>query len=234
MPKSIRHSEKTVSNVDGVFMSADYLEKSSDAYPKNAKLLTGLVNEQKILIGLNVVYNVKEGVDHVAYRKNIARLVNRILEMNDKVNIVFFPFQSSYNRHNDLVFFRKEIYDQIMAKERVVMLDDLSVRNVLAYLKIVHAFVGMRYHSFIFGTMAQVPYIPVGYDEKVSNLIGEMKYPYYFDALNFDVEDILTALSEIIDDPDKIRTFLSSKDKDYQTKAADAKKLLLRLLDQLS
>ena len=128
------------------------------------------------VVGVNVLSDIPDWVDRTAYLTTMRTFVRDLLARGDFV--VFLPFQTDFNPHNDLAFIKKEIVPHIRQFKNYAVADDVDISNVVSYLQQMDVLVGMRFHSLLLATVAGTPFLAVAYDTKCWRFIEEINYSY--------------------------------------------------------
>lgn len=180
-------TRKIVRSVDGLFLNPDWKSVWRDA--------PIAIDRKKYerVIGVNVLSDIPDWIDRSTYIATIKQFVKTLLKRGDFV--VFVPFQTAFNPRNDLAFMRDTFHDIMRKYENQLLLEDVSIDHIQAYLRQCDVFVGMRFHSLLLCCVGTVPFVGLAYDMKCWRFIEEANYPYAMKLENLD-HDALVALCD--------------------------------------
>ncbi|GAJ04798.1 unnamed protein product, partial [marine sediment metagenome] len=144
-------------NSDPVFLLK---KKNINNVINSHPFIRGLINsDSRPLIGISVREYKGNGLDS---KRIFAQAADYLIE-NYKAKIIFFPFKFDEDVH-----ISKEIVSLMKNKAEVlkIKLEPEELLSVLSRLSLV---VGVRLHSIIFSSMANIPFIAFNYDPKVKH-----------------------------------------------------------------
>lgn len=150
----------------------------------------------KKIIGINVLSDIPDWVDRAAYIKTMQNVVTKLLDDNNY--LVFIPFQHRFNPRNDQKFTTEIFENVVKGRENYVILSEVPIDEVNAYLKACDLFVGMRFHSLLLSTVNQVPFVAVAYDTKCWRFIEESNYYFALKLEDLETEKLLSICEDAL------------------------------------
>lgn len=155
--------KKIRSGYDALFLDDYWL--ASDTPKKSAHPVT---------VGLNFLSDIPDWVDRGQYIESVVALIDHLTHQNCQVR--FLPFQVDFNQNNDLVFYNQIIRPKLQAPTRVMVVEELSIENVLQHYKDLDILVCMRLHAMILATATATPFLGIEYDTKCTRFLREINY----------------------------------------------------------
>jgi polysaccharide pyruvyl transferase CsaB len=153
-----------------------------------------------------------------------AQLADYLIEKY-KVKIVFLPF-----KFDDDVQVSEEILS-LMKNQADILKIKLEPEELISILSKFSLMIGVRLHSIIFSSMANLPFIAFKYDPKVKNFVAELGLSELLLELdNVSLEKIQEKIEYIRENKDRIKEILSEKVKDSKEKALINNDLVFKLL----
>jgi polysaccharide pyruvyl transferase CsaB len=188
------HSKKLLNNLGvskpSIYVNSDpvfLLKKKNIKHTiDNYSYIQELLNsDNRPLIGISVREYKSNGLDP---ERIFAQTADYLIE-NYKAKVIFFPF-----KHDEDVHISEKILS-LMKNKAEIFKTKLEPEELLSVLSRLSLVVGVRLHSIIFSSMANIPFIAFNYDPKVK----------YF------VEDL--GLSELLLEKDKDISFKNIQEK---------------------
>lgn len=153
-----------------------------------------------------------------------AQLADYLIEKY-KVKIVFLPF-----KFDDDVQVSEEILS-LMKNQADILKIKLEPEELISILSKFSLMIGVRLHSIIFSSMANLPFIAFKYDPKIKNFVAELGLSELLLELdNVSLEKIQEKIEYIRENKDRIKEILSEKVKDLKEKALINNNLVFKLL----
>jgi polysaccharide pyruvyl transferase CsaB len=153
-----------------------------------------------------------------------AQLADYLIEKY-KVKIVFLPF-----KFDDDVQVSEEILS-LMKNQADILKIKLEPEELISILSQLSLMIGVRLHSIIFSSMANLPFIAFKYDPKIKNFVAELGLSELLLELdNVSLEKIQEKIEYIRENKDRIKEILSEKVKDLKEKALINNNLVFKLL----
>jgi polysaccharide pyruvyl transferase CsaB len=153
-----------------------------------------------------------------------AQLADYLIEKY-KVKIVFLPF-----KFDDDVQVSEEILS-LMKNQADILKIKLEPEELISILSQLSLMIGVRLHSIIFSSMANLPFIAFKYDPKIKNFVAELGLSELLLELdNVSLEKIQEKIEYIRENKDRIKEILSEKVKDLKEKALINNDLVFKLL----
>lgn len=153
-----------------------------------------------------------------------AQLADYLIEKY-KVKIVFLPF-----KFDDDVQVSEEILS-LMKNQADILKIKLEPEELISILSQFSLMIGVRLHSIIFSSMANLPFIAFKYDPKIKNFVAELGLSELLLELdNVSLEKIQEKIEYIRENKDRIKEILSEKVKDLKEKALINNDLVFKLL----
>lgn len=140
-------------------------------------------------IGINVLSDIPDWVDREKYIDSMRRFVAQLCR--NGANVVFVPFQHTFNPRNDLAFTRENFGDLIERHANCTVLEGIPIDEISDCLRKCDVFVGMRFHSLLLSAANRVPFVAVAYDTKCWRFIEENDYPHAIELEKLETEALL-------------------------------------------
>ncbi len=118
-------------------------------------------------------------------RRNTERVINAVSgcinlldrKYKEKICFVFFPFAKTDSLIEDDVKMIKAIVNKAADKNSIIVLEhDNPIVYYFAIKHNVEKFIGMRYHSLIFSSIANTPFLAIPYENKVIEFLKNIGY----------------------------------------------------------
>ena len=208
-------------NSDPVFL----LKKTNithiiDNYPYIREMIN---SNDRPLIGVSVREYESNGSDS---KRILAQAADYLIE-NYKVKIIFLPFKFDEDVHvsEEILSLMKNQADILKAK-----LEPEELISILSRLSLV---VGVRLHSIIFSSMANIPFIAVNYDPKVKYFVEDLGLSELLLEIDEDMslKNIQEKIKYIRENNDKIKDILLEKVNNLEEKALANNKLVFKFLN---
>ena len=208
-------------NSDPVFLlKKKNINHIVDNYPYIQELIN---SDNRPLIGVSVREYKNNGSDS---KRIFARAADYLIE-NYKAKIIFLPF-----KFNEDVHISEEILSLMKNKAEVlkIKLEPEELLSVLSRLSLV---VGVRLHSIIFSSMANIPFIAFNYDPKVKYFVEDLGLSELLIETDedFSLRNIQEKIEYIKENNDKIKDILFKKVNNLEEKALVNNELVFRLLN---
>ena len=208
-------------NSDPVFLlKKKNINHIMDSYP----YIQALINsESRPLIGISVREYKSNGSDS---KRIFAQAADYLIE-NYKAKIIFFPFQFDEDVH-----ISEEILSLMKNKAEVlkVRLEPEELLSVMSRLSLV---VGVRLHSIIFSSMANIPFIALSYDPKVKYFIENLGLSELLLEIDegISLKNIQEKIEYVRENNNKIKNILLEKVNNLEEKALANNELVYKFLN---
>jgi len=208
-------------NSDPVFLlKKKNINHIMDSYP----YIQALINsESRPLIGISVREYKSNGSDS---KRIFAQAADYLIE-NYKAKIIFFPFQFDEDVH-----ISEEILSLMKNKAEVlkVRLEPEELLSVMSRLSLV---VGVRLHSIIFSSMANIPFIALSYDPKVKYFIEDLGLSKLLLEIDegISLKNIQEKIEYVRENNNKIKNILLEKVNNLEEKALANNELVYKFLN---
>jgi len=208
-------------NSDPVFLlkrrSINYI---IDSYPYIQELIN---SANRPLIGVSVREYRSNGPD---LKKIFAQAADYLIE-NYKAKIIFIPFKFDEDVH-----ISEEILS-LMKNQADVLKIKLEPEELLSLLSRLSLMVGVRLHSIIFSSMANIPFIAFNYDPKVKYFVEDLGLSELLLEINEDIslKNIQEKIEYIRENNDKIKNILLKKVNNLEEKALANNELVYKFLN---
>ena len=140
-------------------------------------------------VGVNVLSDIPDWVDRDKYIDVMRQFVAQLCK--NGVNVIFVPFQHTFNPRNDLLFTTENFGDLIDKHENCSVLEGVPIDEISDCLQKCDVFVGMRFHSLLLSAANRVPFVAVAYDTKCWRFIEENSYPHAIELEKLETEKLL-------------------------------------------
>jgi len=208
-------------NSDPVFLlKKKNINHVIDNYPYIQKLIN---SDDRPLIGVSVREYKSNGSDS---KRIFAQVADYLIE-NYKAKIIFIPFQ-----FDEDVYISEEILS-LMKNQAEVLKIKLEPEELLSILSRLSLVVGMRLHSIIFSSMANIPFIAFNYDPKVRYFVEDLGLSELLLEIdeNISLKNIKEKIEYIRENNDKIKDILLKKANDLEEKALINNELVFGFLN---
>jgi polysaccharide pyruvyl transferase CsaB len=188
----IRDSD-SIKLLKAIGVNKNKLILSSDlAYLLNTKPKTAVKNCRKSAAICPFAYFKNLEKNDLKHHKLVAsfrRLVEKLLSLNYEVHLI--PFQDDKTVSDYL--FNKEIYEKLKDKNGVILHNyHADFVKTLDTVKTMDIVFGMRYHSIVFSTINEVPFVAIECTQKIKTLANAVG-----------IEDAMLSLEEFLNNPEK-------------------------------
>jgi len=208
-------------NSDPVFLlKKKNINHIIDNYPYIQKLINP---DDRPLIGVSVREYKSNGSDS---KRIFAQAADYLIE-NYQAKIIFLPFQFDEDVHNS-----EEILS-LMKNQADVLKTKLEPEELLSVLSRLSLVVGVRLHSIIFSSMANIPFIAFNYDPKVKYFVEDLGLSELLLEIDEDIslKNIQEKIEYIRENNDKIKNILLKKVNNLEEKALANNELVFRFLN---
>lgn len=208
-------------NSDPVFLlkrrSINYI---IDSYPYIQELIN---STNRPLVGVSVREHRSNGPD---LKRIFAQAADYLIE-NYKVKIIFLPFKFDEDVHVS-----EEILS-LMKNQADVLKIKLEPEELLSLLSRLSLMVGVRLHSIIFSSMANIPFIAFDYDPKVKYFVEDLGLSELLLEINEDIslKNFQEKIEYVRENNDKIKENLLKKVNNLEEKALANNELVFKFLN---
>jgi len=207
-------------NSDPVFLlKKKNIKNIIDRHP----LIQELINSNSCpLIGVSVREYKNYGSDLI---RIFAQVADYLIK-NYQAKIIFLPFKFDEDVH-----ISEEILSLMKNKAEVlkIKLEPEELLSVLSRLSLV---VGVRLHSIIFSSMANIPFIAFNYDPKVKYFVEDLGLPELLLEIDegISLKNIQEKIEYVRENNDKIKDILLKKVNNLEEKALANNELVYKFL----
>jgi len=226
------HSKKILNNLGvsgpSIYVNSDpvFLLKRKninhiiDNYPCVQKLINP---DNRLLIGVSIREYKSNGSDS---KSIFAQAADYLIE-NYQAKIIFLPFQFDEDVH-----ISEEILS-LMKNQADVLKVKLEPEELLSLLTRLSLVVGVRLHSIIFSSMANIPFIALNYDPKVKYFVEDLGLSELLLEIDEDIslKNFQKKIEYIRKNNDKIKDILLKKVNNLEVKALANNELVFRFLN---
>jgi len=207
-------------NSDPVFLlKKKNINNIIDSHP----FIQELINpDNRPLIGVSVREYKSNGSDS---KRIFAQVADYLIE-NYKAKIIFLPF-----KFNEDVHISEEVLS-LMKNQADVLKIRLEPEELLSILSRLSLLVGVRLHSIIFSSMANIPFIAFNYDPKVKYFVEDLGLSELLLEIDKDIslKNIKKRIEYIKENNDKIKDILLEKVNNLEKKALANNELVFSFL----
>ena len=208
-------------NSDPVFLlKKKNINNIIDSHPFIQELIN---SDNRPLIGVSVREYKSNGSDS---KRIFAQAADYLIE-NYQAKIIFLPLKFDEDVH-----ISEEILSLMKNKAEVlkIKLEPEELLSVLSRLSLV---VGVRLHSIIFSSMANIPFIAFNYDPKVKYFVEDLGLSELLLEIDKDIslKNIQKRIEYIRENNDKIKDILLEKVNNLEKKALANNELVFRFLN---
>ncbi len=208
-------------NSDPVFLlNKKNISSVIDSHPFIQEMIN---SDNRPLIGVSVREYKSNGLDS---KRIFAQAADYLIE-NYKAKIIFFPFKFDEDVH-----ISEEILSLMKNKAEVlkIKLEPEELLSVLSRLSLV---VGVRLHSIIFASMANIPFIAFNYDPKVKYFVEDLQLPELLLEIDKDtsLKNIQGKIEYVRENNDKIKDIILEKVNNLEEKALANNELVYKFLN---
>ena len=207
-------------NSDPVFLlKKKNINHIIDNYPYIQKLINP---DDRPLIGVSVREYKSNGSDS---KRIFARAADYLIK-NYQAKIIFLPFKFDEDVH-----ISEEILSLMKNKAEVlkIKLEPEELLSVLSRLSLV---IGVRLHSIIFSSMANIPFIAFNYDPKVRYFVEDLGLSELLLEIDEDIslKNFQKKIEYVRENNDKIKDILLEKVNNLEEKAFANNELVFKFL----
>lgn len=226
------HSKKILNNLGvsgpAIYVNSDpvFLLKRKninyiiDNYPCVQKLINP---DDRLLIGVSIREYKSNGSDS---KRIFAQAADYLIE-NYQAKIIFLPFQFDEDVH-----ISEEILS-LMKNQADVLKVKLEPEELLSLLTRLSLVVGVRLHSIIFSSMANIPFIALNYDPKVKYFVEDLGLSELLLEIDEDISlrNFQKKIEYVRENNDKIKDILLKKVNNLEVKALANNELVFKFLN---
>ena len=226
------HSKKLLNNLGvsgpSIYVNSDPVfllkKKNINHIIDNHPYIQKLVNsDNRPLIGISVREYKSNGSDS---KRIFAQAADYLIE-NYQAKIIFFPFQFDEDVH-----INEEILSLMKNKAEAlkIKLEPEELLSVLSQLSLV---VGVRFHSIVFSSMVNIPFIAFNYDPKVRYFVEDLGLSELLLEIDEDtsLKNFQEKIEYVIENNDKIKDILLEKANNLEVKALANNELVFKFLN---
>lgn len=146
-----------------------------------------LMRQKHPIVGFSASYRAAEqSGDPNRYYEIMAGLINHILDSIEAI-VVLIPNDLSNNIKRDDRYTAKKIKQQVLRKDRVIMLsNEYTAQELKGILGVCDVVVAARYHSIIASVSQGIPVLAIGWHDKyleILRLVGQERFICMLDSL---------------------------------------------------
>jgi polysaccharide pyruvyl transferase WcaK-like protein len=208
-------------NSDPVFLlKKKNINHIIDSHPYIKKLFNA---DDRPLIGVSVREYKSNGSDS---KRIFAQAADYLIE-NYQAKIIFLPFQFDEDVHNS-----EEILS-LMKNQADVLKTKLEPEELLSVLSRLSLVIGVRLHSIIFSSMANIPFVAFNYDPKVKYFVEDLGLSELLLEIDEDISlrNFQRKIEYIRENNDKIKNILLEKVNNLEVKALANNELVFEFLN---
>jgi len=208
-------------NSDPVFLlKKKNINHVIDNYPYIQELIN---SGDRPLIGVSVREYKSNGSDS---KRIFAQAADYLIE-NYKAKIIFLPFKFDEDVHIS------EKILSLMKNQADVLKIKLEPEELLSVLSRLYLVVGVRLHSIIFSSMANIPFIAFNYDPKVKYFVEDLGLSELLLEIDKDIslKNFQKKIEYIRENNDKIKDILLEKVNNSEEKALANNELVFKFLN---
>ncbi|HCL90459.1 MAG TPA: polysaccharide pyruvyl transferase CsaB [Candidatus Atribacteria bacterium] len=208
-------------NSDPVFLlKKKNFNQTINSHPYIQKLID---SGNRPLIGVSVREYKGYGKD---LKKIFAQTTDYLIE-NYKAKIIFFPFKFDEDVH-----ISEEILS-LMKNKAEVLKTKLEPEELLSVLSRLSLMVGVRLHSIVFSSMANIPFLAFNYDPKVKYFVENLGLSELLLETDEDIslKNLQEKIEYIRENNDKIKDILLEKVNNLEKKALANNELVNKFLN---
>jgi len=226
------HSKKLLNNLGvsgpSIYVNSDPVfllkKKNINHIIDNHPYIQNLINsDNRPLIGISVREYKSNGSDS---KRIFAQAADYLIE-NYQAKIIFFPFQFDEDVH-----INEEILSLMKNKAEAlkIKLEPEELLSVLSQLSLV---VGVRFHSIVFSSMVNIPFIAFNYDPKVRYFVEDLGLSELLLEIDEDtsLKNFQEKIEYVIENNDKIKNILLEKVNNLEVKALANNELVFKFLN---
>jgi len=208
-------------NSDPVFLlKKKNINNIIDSHPFIQELIN---SDNRPLIGVSLREYKSNGLDS---KRIFAQVADYLIE-NYQAKIIFLPFKFDEDVH-----ISEEILS-LMKNQAEVLKIKLEPEELFSVLSRLSLVVGVRLHSIIFSSMANIPFIAFNYDPKVKYFVEDLGLSELLLEIDKDIslKNIQKRIEYIRENNDKIKDILLEKVNNLEKKALANNELVFRFLN---
>jgi len=175
------------------------------------------------LIGVSVREYKSNGSDS---KRIFAQAADYLIE-NYQAKIIFLPFQFDEDVHIS------EKILSLMKNQADVLKTKLEPEELLSLISQLSLVVGVRLHSIIFSSMANIPFVALNYDPKVKYFVEDLGLSELLLEIDEDIslKNIQEKIEYVRENNDKIKDILLEKVNNLEVKALANNELVFKFLN---
>jgi len=208
-------------NSDPVFLlKKKNINHTIDSHPSIRELIK---SDNRPLIGISVRECKSNGSD---LKRIFAQAADYLIE-NYQAKIIFFPFKFDEDVHIS------EKILSLMKNQADLMKIKLEPEELLSLLSRLSLVVGVRLHSIIFSSMANIPFVAFDYDPKVKYFVKDLGLSELLLEIDEDIslKNFQKKIEYVRENNDKIKDILLEKVNNLEEKALTNNELVFKFFN---
>lgn len=153
------------------------------------------VASAKNILGISILNTKLNPEIQSAYINKMIELINEYLKINDNNQVRLFGFDSGHENDSIVIDL---ILEKIIDKAKVMKIEYNSKIMIANYLELFLEcgfIVANRFHSMVLAAKYNIPFFPIVYSKKTSNVLDDIRYPYsslkYANIAEFNIEELI-------------------------------------------
>ncbi len=223
-PESLRVLKEVGVKTDAIVTADPVFGIENFNREKGKKILNafGITDVNKGIIGVSVRKTKDTGN---VFEETVANICDYIIEKYNH-NIVFIPMQTNKD---------EGISRNIMArmKNKAYIIDKrLSVEDTISVISATEGCIGMRLHSLIYASIANVPLMGISYDPKIKGFLDYTKQTIYSHINDLDTDKGCKMADELLTNKEELKNHLNAQYKILKEKARENGKIAVTLYEK--
>lgn len=141
------------------------------------------VASAKNILGISILNTKLNPEVRNSYISKMADLVNQYLSQNENNQVRLFGFDGGHENDGLIIDL---VLNEVLDKARVTKVEYNAKITIEEYLELFLEcgfMVANRFHSMVLAAKYNIPFYPIIYSKKTSNVLSDMKYP--FDSIEY-------------------------------------------------
>ncbi|WP_329567457.1 polysaccharide pyruvyl transferase family protein [Kitasatospora sp. NBC_01266] len=167
------------------------------------------------------------GAAQQAYERALATAITHLLDRRDCAVVLAPQVTCAYQGDDDRIVNAR--IAALVADPRLRVLDDggLDHHEIFALYRAADFILGTRFHSVIFGLIAQVPCAAIEYDHKTRGIMADLHLEHWVVPMaEADADTLIALLDRLLAEGAAYRRYLAAEIPGYAARAADFVELL--------
>ncbi|MFH1444049.1 MAG: polysaccharide pyruvyl transferase family protein [Candidatus Peregrinibacteria bacterium] len=181
-------------------------------------------------LGIAPVFNIDHAEQFTHITQETGKAIDSFLGMNPKQSVLFLPFQTGFNAHDDIMV-SDEMLAHVEQRHRCRIAEPFGIDRIDEIYSSLDVLWGIRLHSIILACLHAIPFIALIYDVKVKKFLEEIDCASWSIPLDdsFSAEKLFALHTELVNHLPDVRHHLQKQAKRLMGRAQVNEELLMNI-----